>query len=154
MKFTILTTATTLLFSLATTATARRQTRPSIINLAHRLYPDPDPITITCTNKTIDYVDGQNAAHSLGDYCASHGPMTSSTKISWTAGKTRVYACNWSATAQTDCSQDEIIKAQNAIMGVCGVSQGGYWYNADWKKTYGNDASDQGWCGGLDDSEE
>ena len=121
MKFSILTTVGALL-TLAATATARRATRPSIINLAHRA--DADPITITCTNKSIDYVDGQSAAKSLGDYCTSHGPMTPSTKISWTAGKTRVYGCNWSSTATASCNQDEIVKAQNAIMGQCGVRHG------------------------------
>lgn len=150
MKFFILTTAGAFLLSLATSATARRQTRPSIIKVAHRA--SDDPITITCTNTSIDYVDGQNAAHSLGDYCVAHNPMTSATKISWTAGKTRVYACNWSPTTTAECNQDEIVHAQNAIMGVCGVNQGGYWYNSDTKKTYGNDAPDQAWCDTLQES--
>ncbi|KAK5657883.1 hypothetical protein OQA88_2432 [Cercophora sp. LCS_1] len=106
---------------------------------------DPD---IGCTS-AVNVTEIYSAGAALGDYCVTHGPISRETKVSWTLGSTRVYACNYSKTGTNPCSIAEIAAAWDQIQGRCGTGVGGWWYQRDWKKTYGFDNVNADWCGNM-----
>lgn len=107
------------------------------------IYPEVGCTTLVNTSEIMP------AGSSLGDYCVTHGPMSRETKVSWTLGRTRVYACNYSKSGSNPCPIDEIEAAWNDIQERCGFGMGGWWYQEDWKKTYGFDDIDADWCGNM-----
>lgn len=154
MKFTIISGLTIISYisTLAAGLTIPDQTNsvsgPRLARIAHRASLDDPPITITCTGQPIDYVQAQTAATYLGNWCSTNGAIPGSSKVGFVEGKTRVYGCNWS-TGRNNCSHEEVVRAQNAIASKCGLNMGGWWYRADWEKTYGNDEHTQSWCAQL-----
>ncbi|KAK3380798.1 hypothetical protein B0H63DRAFT_193116 [Podospora didyma] len=104
---------------------------------------------IGCTNH-VNKTEAQHAILWLASYCARYGPIDQNTKLSWTVGKTRAYACNYAWSTKNPCTYGEHEKAWAAIKQKCGEDVGGWWFEKQWEKTYGVDLASAGWCSQID----
>ncbi|KAK1759791.1 hypothetical protein QBC47DRAFT_410526 [Echria macrotheca] len=87
---------------------------------------------IGCTTP-LNLKDTLLAAASLAKYCAAEGDnITRNTKD-----------------GGNFCGQAEIQTAWDAIQQTCGAGMGGWWFEPEWKKTYGFDVAEASWCGNL-----
>ncbi|KAK3315907.1 hypothetical protein B0H66DRAFT_273481 [Apodospora peruviana] len=107
-------------------------------------------VQIGCTKNKINTTEQDAAVRDLGNICETKGPITQSMKISWTAGKVRAYACNYSMASPNPCTTAEIEAALCQVRALCGDGMSGWWYDSDWLKGYGIEALHVDWCASID----
>ncbi|KAK4225445.1 hypothetical protein QBC38DRAFT_483036 [Podospora fimiseda] len=114
--------------------------------MAFNVTLDSKQTRIGCTLGQINAGELQQAIECFMKWCR-HNKIPPHDAKACTVGNSMFYACSYGG--YNSCSPEEIMTAWGEIMRDCGENNGGWWFNADWKKTYGVDVAGAKYCGNL-----